>query len=131
MELRFIEVYGGLTNNKKFIYYAKNIIPVFCYSRYNFGYKGSATIKHEYTPIVFTDSAVFSSDLYAGPDNVIVFVVYVQENQPTTERVAEISELALAINVYNENGVLICSNGVTPSSSQATPGIIDGPGEML
>lgn len=130
MELRFIEVNGGLANNKKFIYYAKNIIPVLCYSKYKFDYRGSATVKQEYTPIVFTDSAVFSSDLYTGPDNSVIFVAYVQENQPALERVTEIGSLGLSINVYNENGVLICSNGVTPSASQATPGIIDGPGEM-
>ena len=130
MELRFIEVNGGASSNKKFVYYAKNIMPVSCYSRYNFEYRGTATVKQEYTPIVFTDSAVFSSDLFTGKDNSIIFVVWVQENQPTVERVTEIGSLGISINVYNENGVLICSNGVTPSAPQATPGIIDGPGEM-
>lgn len=130
MELRFIEVNGGLANNKKFVYYAKNIIPVSCHSRYNFEYRGTATVKYEYTPIVFTDSVVFSSDLYTGPDNSLIFVVYVQENQPSIERVVEIGTLGISINVYNENGVLICSNGVPKSASQSTPPTVNSPGEM-
>lgn len=130
MELRFIEVNGGLTSNKKFVYYAKNITPISCYSIYKFEYRGTSTVKQEYTPIVFTDSAVFSTDLYTGPDNSIIFVAYVQENQPAIERVAEIGSLGISINVYNENGVLICSNGVPKSAAQSTPPSAGGPGEM-
>lgn len=130
MELRFIEVNGGLSSNKKFIYYAKNVIPVSCYSNYRFEYRGSATVKQEYTPIVFTDSAVFSTDLYTGPDNSIIFVAYVQENQPAIERVAELGSIGISINVYNENGVLICSNGAPKSGAQSTPPSAGGPGEM-
>ena len=71
------------------------------------------------------------------------FYLDVPDNQPESEAVAETSLTKSSLTVYNENDVVICSNGVTvtahtssPSQSTAGPGEmtsvpIEGPGEII
>ena len=68
------------------------------------------------------------------------FYLDVSENQPEPEAVAETTLTKSSLTVYNENDVVICSNGVTvtasaPSPSQSKPGEMTSvpgtaPGEM-
>ena len=71
------------------------------------------------------------------------FYLDVPDNQPEPEAVAETTLTKSSLTVYNENDVVICTNGVTvsattssPSQSTTAPGEmtsvpIEGPGEII
>ena len=49
------------------------------------------------------------------------FYLDVPDNQPEPEAVAETSLTKSSLTVYNENDVVICSNGVTVSAAASSP----------
>ena len=57
------------------------------------------------------------------------FYLDVPDNQPEPEAVAETTLTKSSLTVYNENDVVICSNGVTVTASASSPSQ-SKPGEM-
>ena len=57
------------------------------------------------------------------------FYLDVPDNQPEAEAVAETTLTKSSLTVYNENDVVICSNGVTVTASASSPSQ-SKPGEM-
>ena len=90
--------------------------------------------------VVFADSIRLRATAGVGPGHTFEFDLDVSENQPADESIEEISTTGVAIVVFNENGVVICSNGkgipansapaqtVVPGEMTSVPG--EEPGEM-
>ena len=91
-------------------------------------YDSKLATSNESISLVFSDAIRLRATVGSGPNHTFEFVLDVSENQPE-ESVEEISTTGVAITVYNENGVVVCSNGVSIlASSDTTQTIV--PGEM-
>lgn len=125
-----------------FIYYARNarfmgaqrVLPA---------YDQSIGIASMALPIAYPGGIKMGVYQTGSVSRTYDFYLDVPENQPEPEAVAETSVTKSSLTVYNENDVVICSNGVTvtattssPSQSTAGPGEmtsvpIEGPGEII
>ena len=125
-----------------FIYYARNarfmgmqrVLPT---------YDQSIGIASMALPVVYPTGIKMGAYQTGSVSRTYDYYVDVPENQPEPEAVAETSSTKSSLTVYNENDVVICSNGVTvtaptssPSQSTAGPGEmtsvpIEGPGEII
>lgn len=92
-------------------------------------YDASIGIASSPLPFVFDNGIKMGVYQTGSTSRTYDFYVDVSENQPTDERVEETSTTNSAITVYNENDVVICSNGVTVTPSASSPSQ-SKPGEM-
>ena len=83
-------------------------------------------------PTIFSNAVRFSTTSSIGKKHYYVFDFDVSDNQPTPERVSEISAAGITIAVYNADGVLVCDSGVgVPAAKDPTHDItLNAPGEM-
>lgn len=125
---RYIVIKGNGQGNKRALYHARGVLPIEQY-RYVKGSYVSTGTNSIYDPIVYDDSALLS--LNSNLTTPYIFVVEISENQPKGESIEELTALGLTLEVYNENGVLVCDNGVPyVEPAQSTPTTPSGPGEM-
>lgn len=125
---RYVVFKGGSGSSKRITYYARGITPLAQY-RYESGMASNIGANSMMAPIVFDDSVMLP--INSALTSPFVLECEVSENQPKGERVAEYSGTGVSIAVYNENGVLVCDNGVTyVEPEQSTPATPNAPGEM-
>ena len=94
-------------------------------------YDASIGIASAPLPLVFDGGIKLGVYQTGSTSRTYDFYVDVSDNQPTDERVEETSTTKSAITVYNENDVVICSNGVTVTASASSPSqSATAPGEM-
>lgn len=111
-----------------FIYYARNarfmgvqrVLPT---------YDQSIGIASTALPIVYPGGIKMGVYQTGSVSRTYDFYLDVPENQPEPEAVAETSSTKSSLMVYNENDVVICSNGVTVTASASSPSQ-SKPGEM-
>lgn len=123
---RRVVITGDAQGSKRALYRVRGARPIDQYRVVNGNYVSTGT-NSLYNVIVFDDSV-----LLAVTSNLVtpyIFDLEVSENQPTAESIEEQSTLGLSLAVYNENGVLVCTNGISPSASTSHPSI-SAPGEM-
>ena len=99
------------------------------------GYEQNMPTSNEMYAVVFADSILLGANTGVGFYRTYEFVLDVPENQPVGESVEEISETGSAVIVFNENGVVVCRNGVEPPAETVGRGQmasepIGAPGEM-
>lgn len=79
--------------------------------------------------VAFADSIRLRAANGISPVSMFEFVLEVPENQPAVESVEEITTTGSTIVVFNENGVVTCSNDVGITASSAPTQTV-APGEM-
>ena len=123
---RRVVITGNAQGAKRVLYRVRGARPVDQYRVVNSNFVSTGT-NTMYNAVVFDDSVLLSvtSNLVTP----YIFDLDVSENQPIAESIEEQSALGISAAVYNENGVLVCSNGVTSSGTASAPDII-APGEM-
>lgn len=124
---RYIVIRGSGQGNKRVLYIARGVVPIEQY-RYVKGQYVSTGTNSVFDPVIYDDSAMLS--LTSNLTTPYIFVVDISENQPLGEHIEELTNLKLTLEVYNENGVLVCDNGVPYVPGANTPTIPSGPGEM-
>ena len=123
---RRVVVSGGNESSKRVKYVVSGARPISQYRSINGKYSvvGANSMQNV---IVFNDAVLLSiSSSLTSP---YFFDLDVSENQPVAESVEIQAGTGLAIAVYNEHGVLVCSNGVIPNGTASEPAI-SVPGEM-
>lgn len=111
-----------------FIYYARNarfmgmqrVLPT---------YDQSIGIASMALPVVYPTGIKMGAYQTGSISRTYDYYVDVPENQPEPEAVAETSTTKSSLTVYNENDVVICSNGVTVTPAASSPSQ-SKPGEM-
>ena len=111
-----------------FIYYARNarfigmqrVLPA---------YDQSIGIASMTLPVAYPGGIKMGAYQTGTASRTSDFYLDVPDNQPEPEAVAETSLTKSSLTVYNENDVVICSNGVTVTASAASPSQ-SKPGEM-
>ena len=94
-------------------------------------YDASIGIASAPLPLVFDGGIKMGVYQSGSTSRTYDFYVDVSDNQPADERVEETSATKSAITVYNENDVVICTNGVTVTASTSSPSqSATAPGEM-
>ena len=113
-----------------FIYYARNARFVGV-QRVSPIYDQSIGIASMTLPVVYPGGIKMGVYQTGSASRTYDFYVDVPENQPEPEAVAETSLTKSSLTVYNENDVVICSNGVTVTSATSNPSqSATAPGEM-
>lgn len=128
--LRYLRVSGASSGESKVAYYANK--PRFITSNKVFVENLNPAFNPPSfkIPLVFNDSIVLSVPASTTAENrYYEAIINVSDNQPIEESVKEITEFGVSISVYNEHGVKICDNSVTPSGKQSSTET-SGPGEM-
>ena len=92
-------------------------------------YDASIGVASSTLPVVFNGGIKLGVYQTGSTSRTYDFYIDVSDNQPTDERVEEISTTQSSITVYNENDVEICDNGVTVTASASSPSQ-SKPGEM-
>ena len=111
-----------------FIYYARNarfmgmqrVLPA---------YDQNIGIASMTLPVAYPGGIKMGAYQTGSASRTYDFYLDVPENQPEPEAVAETSLTKSSLTVYNENDVVICSNGVTVTASASSPSQ-SKPGEM-
>lgn len=140
--IRYLRVIGSSNAESRVVYYANKPRFVADNKIFNQSFDGVFQPPASKTPVVFNGSIVISVPASTTSEGRYYEAkIEIADNQPTAESVAEVTTYGVSISVYNEYGVKICDNGVTPSAKQSStatigPGEmtsepIDGPGEML
>lgn len=135
---RRVVLTGDAQGAKRALYHVRGARPIDQYRVVSGNYVSTGT-NSVYNIVVFDDSVLMS--VTSNLTTPYIFDLDVSENQPIAESIEEQSALGIALAVYNENGVLVCDNGISPTASASTPSIsgpgemtsepIDGPGEMI
>lgn len=152
---RFVRVYVESSGDTKVIYYVKNARIISAYRRIQQDYSSAFTLSTAKIPIVFDTSLIFEVPASARKTGrYFELIAFVPENQPAEESVEELTSNGAMIVVYNENGGIVCHNGLisentaisnwalngnpegitsepTDGPGEMTSEPIDGPGEML
>lgn len=84
-------------------------------------------------PLVFNDGIMLQVPVSVTRTRNYCFLLDVSDNQPTGESVMEKTGKGVIIEVYNENGVMVCNNGLslpTTQPGEMTSEPVDGTGEM-
>ena len=125
-----------------FIYYARNA-RFMGMQRVLSAYDQNIGIASMTLPVAYPGGIKMGTYQTGSASRTYDFYLDVPDNQPEPEAVAETSLTKSSLTVYNENDIVICSNGVTvtastssPSQSTAGPGEmtsvpIEGPGEII
>ena len=123
---RRVVISGGGDGSKRAKYLVRGARPLSQYRLIdgNYAIVGSNSM---YNVIVYNDAVLLS--ITSSLTSPYVFDLDVSENQPAAESIEVQAGTGLVLAVYNENGVLVCSNGVISSGTASAPGII-APGEM-
>lgn len=124
---RYVVFKGDAQGNKRALYHARGVVPIEQY-RYVKGSYVSTGTNSVFDAIIYDDSAMLA--LTSNLTTPYIFVVDIRENQPKGESIEELTALGLKLEVYNENGVLVCDNGDPSVSGERTPPVTSGPGEM-
>lgn len=129
--LRFVRVSGTSNGESRILYHVNEPKFLSSYkvikSNFNNVYAG-APYK---TPIIFNGAiAIDVPPSSTGGGRYYEAVIYVPENQPAEEAVEEVTTYGVSIVVLNENGNVVCDNGIPSSAVQSSPVITGGPGEM-
>ena len=111
-----------------FIYYARNarfmgmqrVLPA---------YDQNVGIASMTLPVAYPGGIKMGAYQTGSASRTYDFYLDVPDNQPEPEAVAETSQTKSSLTVYNENDVVICSNGVTVTASASSPSQ-SKPGEM-
>lgn len=137
---RYVVIRGNAQGNKRCLYHARGVVPVEQY-RYVKGSYQSYGTNTLVNAVVYDDCVMLA--LTSNLTTPYIFLLEISDNQPVVEGIEELTSLGISLEVYNENGVLVCDNGVpyvepaqsaptTPSGpGEITSEPIDGPGEML
>ena len=111
------------------LYHVRGARLLFQYRASAKSYEDTVTNGNEMYAAVFPDSIRLRVNSALGYYRTYEFVLDVSENQPIGESVEERTSTGSAIVVYNENGVVVCSNGVKPPTN-IDPAKTNGLGEM-
>ena len=123
---RRVVISGGGEGSKRAKYRVRGARPLAQYRAID-GVYTTVGANSMYNAIVFDDAVLLS--ITSALTSPYVFDLEVSENQPRLESIEVQAGVGIALEVYNENGVLVCDNGVKPSGSVSTPSI-SAPGEM-
>lgn len=128
--LRFVRISGASNGDSRVLYRVNNPKFLSAYkvikSNFNNVY-GGAPYK---TPIIFNGAiAIDVPSSSTGDGRYYEAIIYVPENQPVKESVEEVTSYGVSIAVLNENGNVVCDNGIPSSAVQSSP-VTGGPGEM-
>lgn len=126
--LRRIRLVTANGDAVSFIYYARNarfmgmqrVLPT---------YDQSIGIASMALPVVYPGGIKMGAYQTGSASRTYDYYLDVPENQPEPEAVAETTSTKSSLTVYNENDVVICSNGVTVTASASSPSQ-SKPGEM-
>ena len=127
---RKIVVSGTSSGQTDILYRAVNARLTSAGIIYNAEYNVNISPVQYYTPVYFTTSVRLRLNVTLTQSRSYVFELDVDENQPRGESVEEITSNGVRIAVYNENGVLVCDNGISGEAASATPPVTSGSGEM-
>lgn len=127
---RKIIVSGTSTTQTDILYHVENARLVSAGIIYNAEYNASISPVTYYAPVYFITSVRLKFNTTLTQSRLYMFELEVSDNQPNGEGVEEITSNGVRIAVYNENGVLICDNGVSNEAASAVPPATIGPGEM-
>ena len=103
-----------------FIYYARNA-RFMGMQRILSTYDQNIGIASMTLPVAYPGGIKLGAYQTGSASRTYDFYVDVDENQPEEEAVAETSLTKSSLTVYNENDVVICSNGVTVTASASSP----------
>ena len=130
--LRFIRAYYTGAESR-FVYYIKNAVFISAYKRNREGFTPTVSGATYKAPVVFDNAiAIDVPAITSRPGRYFECVIYADENQPVSESIEELTANGISLQVFNEYGVMVCDNGISPPASSASSDPVSGnaPGEM-
>ena len=97
------------SGNLTILYHVRGAVLLAQYRRGLSGYDSTIGEVQPSTAVVFDDAVRLKTSASLAANRTFEFVLDVFENQPVEESVEEVSTVGIGIEVYNADGVLVCS----------------------
>ena len=97
------------SGNLTVLYHVRGAVLLTQYRRGLSGYDSTIGETQPSTAVVFDDVVRLKTNASVAANRTYEFILDVSENQPVEESVEEVSTTGIGIEVYNADGVLVCS----------------------
>ena len=97
------------SGNLTVLYHVRGAVLLSQYRRGLSGYDSTIGETQPSTAVVFDDVVRLKTSASVAANRTYEFILDVSENQPTEESIEEVSTTGIGIEVYNADGVLVCS----------------------
>lgn len=97
------------SGNLNILYHVRGAVLLSQYRRGLSAYDATIGVAQPSTAVVFGDAVRLQTSASVAANRTFEFILDVAENQPVEESVEEVTTAGIGIEVYNADGVLVCS----------------------